>query len=83
MDDEEEADDLPPGPLILMVADGEAFAVLIKPPLPDGDHRRSFRLKDEAWAYAMSKCQRFRLGFSDHTTGSFGRIGPNSRTLGK
>ncbi|MDF2493700.1 hypothetical protein [Sphingomonas sp.] len=71
-------DDLEPiGPLVVLIADGDAFAVLIDPPLPCGDHRRSCATKQDAWHEARELWGRFKLGFSDRTRLSFGRIGPN------
>ena len=71
-------DDLgPPTPVVVMIADGDAYAVLIDPPLPCGDHRRSWPTKQDAWHHARELWSRFKIGFSDRTRNSFGRIGPN------
>lgn len=71
-------DDLgPPGSLVVLIADGDAFAVLIDPPLPCGNHRRSCLTKQDAWHEARELWSRFKLGFSDRTRLSYGRIGSN------
>lgn len=75
---EDDDDDLgPPGPVVVLIADGDAYAVLIDPPLPCGDHRRSCSTKQEAWHEARELWSRFKLGFSDRTRLSYGRIGSN------
>ncbi len=67
----------PPGPVVVLTAVGDAYAVLIDPPLPCGDHRRSCPTKQDAWHEARELWSRFKLGFSDRTSNSFGRISPN------
>lgn len=67
----------PPAPVVVLIAEGDAYAVLIDPPLPCGDHRRSCATKQDAWHEARELWSRFKLGFSDHTRLGFGRSGPN------
>lgn len=75
---EDDGDDLgPSGPVVVLIAVGDAYAVLIDPPLPCGDHRRSCPTKQDAWQEARELWGHFKLGFSDRTRNSFGRIGPN------
>jgi hypothetical protein len=69
------AGDPPPGPMVLMLYGGEGYIVVIDPPLPTGNHRRAFGEKISAWDFAQSLWCEHRLGFSDQTTGNFGRIG--------
>ncbi len=73
-------DDLdPPGSLVVLIAEGDTYAVLIDPPLPCGNHRRSYLTKQDAWHEARELWSRYKLGFSDRTCLSFGRIGPDKK----
>ena len=79
-----DADDIdaePPGPVVVLIPEGDAFAVMIEPPLPSGDHHRTCWTKQDGYAVARELWCHFRLGFSDRTAPNFGRFGPNSRTL--
>lgn len=76
---ERDADDFdaePRGPVVVLAPEGEAFAVMIEPPLPSGDHRRTFFTKQDAWAGARELWSKYRLGLSDRTAPNFGRSGP-------
>lgn len=73
-----EEDELgPPGPIVVLIADGGAFAVLIDPALPCGNHRRSCPTKQDAWHEARELWSQFRLGFSDRTSQGYGRSALN------
>lgn len=78
-----EADEEPTGPRVIMRAAGDEIAVLIEPPLVDGDYRRLFFFKQDGWSYARELWCSHRLGFSDETTLSNGRTGPHRLTLEK
>lgn len=74
--DADDIDDEPPGPVVVLMPEGDAFAVMIEPPLPSGDHRRTFFSKQDAWAGARELWSKYRLGLSDRTTPNVGRTGP-------
>lgn len=63
----------PSGPRVVLRPDGDAFVVLIEPPLADGDHRACFYEKDSAWACARDLWCAHRLGFVDESDGHGGR----------
>lgn len=75
------AEEEPTGSRVVMRASGEEIAVLIEPPLPDGDHRRLFFFKQDVWSRARDLWSSHGLGFCDETTLSNGRTGPNRRTI--
>ena len=66
---DEDAADLLPRSLVLMLASGEGFVVIVDPPLTSGNQRRAFRAKVDAWSYAKELWVSNRLGFADHSTG--------------
>lgn len=70
-----EQEDLPPGPMVLMLPSAQVFVVIVDPPLPCGNHRRTFSAKSEAWHYAQTLWTSHRLGFADHSTGNAARFG--------
>ena len=72
---DEEAADLQPGPLVLMLASGLGYVVIVDPCLPSGNHRREFYAKSDGWRYAQELWSKFKLGFADHSTGNAARAG--------
>ncbi|MFN3675605.1 MAG: hypothetical protein ACK4TC_06460 [Sphingomonas pseudosanguinis] len=69
----DDAEPLPPGPIVVMRVEGDGYAVLIDPALPTGDHRREFSAKNCAWSYARELWSAERIGFMDATALSYGR----------
>jgi hypothetical protein len=64
------ADKEPTGPMILMLASGEGYAVVIDPPMPTGNHRSAFFSKIDAWNYAQGLWCDMKIGCADHSTGN-------------
>jgi len=59
----------PCGPRVVLRLAGDAYHVLIEPPLTDGDHRACFFEKDSAWAHARDLWCAHRIGFVDESDG--------------
>lgn len=64
------ATEAPTAPMVLMLASGEGYVVIIDPALPSGDHRRAFFSKIDAWSYAQDLWCDMKIGFADHSTGN-------------
>lgn len=62
------ADEVPTGPIVLMLASGGGYVVIIDPALPSGNHRRAFYSKIDAWSYAQGLWCDMKIGFADHST---------------
>jgi hypothetical protein len=66
-EDGSDLDAAPPGPIVVMIAENDAYTVLIDPPLPCGDHRQSWPSKERAWQEARELWSNFRLGFAERS----------------
>lgn len=61
------ADDPSPQRTVTLLPCSDGWAVTINPPLPDGDQRQWFHVKDWAWTYAMQLWTEHRAAFDDKT----------------
>lgn len=66
--------DEPSGPVVVLARDGEAYTAYVDPPLLSGHHRVSAQTKDGGWQAARELWQRFRLGLRDESNPNTGRF---------
>lgn len=71
---EEDGENEPSGPVVVLARDGEAYTAYVDPPLPSGDHRVSAQTKDGGWQAARELWKRFRLGLRDESNPNIGRF---------
>ncbi len=62
---DEDFEEEPSGPVVVLARDGEGYTTFIDPPLPSGDHRVTVRSKSDGWAAASELWCRFGLGLRD------------------